>query len=186
MFKTYIFIDFETTELLNPVVTEMSVIAIDRVNYDRVIDKLVMCFNPDGRAIQPTASAMTGLTNDMLKNRKSFMTTGVNMLTEFIKAQPTPSCLLAHNGDQFDFDIIKSVDLPENVYTLDTLTLFRDMNVEKGLGFGSYRLADIYNHLFDHSPPNSHSAESDCVTLMKCFIEAGCVNYIDKSYRPPR
>ena len=34
----------------------------------------------------------------------------------------------------------------------------------------SYKLVDVYRRLYGHAPPESHRAEDDCITLLKCAL----------------
>lgn len=178
MFKTYVFLDFETTGLVNPVVTEMALVAID-ADCTRTVDKLVMCFDPIV-AISPKASELTGLTNAMLASRKTFSDVGVKMLNAFVEAQKLPACLVAHNGDDFDFEILAKtpgIRLPIEVFTVDTLHLFREM-----VKCRSYKLINVYNHLFGRMPAVSHGAEADCETLRECFMNLRCIEYVNRNF----
>lgn len=116
-FASFIFLDLETTGLQQPIeITELSMIAVERKHIlestktkvlPRILDKFTSCVQP-AKYIECLASSMTGLSNEGLENKKSFDTEFGEMVRSFILRQPQPVCLIAHNGDNFDFKILVS------------------------------------------------------------------------------
>lgn len=176
MFATYVFLDFETTGLVNPHVTSMSLIAL--ASETSLQSKLVTYHNPT-EPITDAAAKLTGLTKSRLQPFQPF---SPDLLLCFLRAQQPPVCLLAHNGNAFDFAILhdalkaSALQLPPNVYTVDTLDLFRELD------FGGCRLYQLHQTLFQCPPLVSHDAEQDCITLIKCFFKAGCDRHLAKYY----
>lgn len=185
MFKTFVFIDFETTDLYEPEVTEYCVLAVNRNFPERIREKLVICCSTC-KSISPNVSQLTGITNEMIENKCRFPEEGVHLLLEFMKLLPKPICLIAHNGDNFDFKILQETvesgrfHGPLNVYSIDTLSLFREMDGSK---HKSYKLSCVRERLFGVDDTiKEHGAEADCETLAKCFFKLGGIEYIESNY----
>lgn len=134
--KTFVYFDLEATGLRNsgkPRITELSLVAVnqhdvldmhDRINqlktkYDsisdivsrleklnpRVINKLTLCFYPM-TTIMPGVTAITGLDNYNLSGQSPFDAASVTMINSFLKRLPGPVCLVAHNGNYYDFPLL--------------------------------------------------------------------------------
>lgn len=180
MFSTYVFLDFETTGLVNPEVTASSLIAV--TDSTSLQNKLVTFHSTTG-PITEAAKSLTGLNNSDLRCFQPFVPCGIKLLLSFLAAQSPPVCLVAHNGTNFDFEIIfkalnaASLTFPASVYTVDTLELFREM------GFKKCKLVDLHQTLFECKPAVSHDAEQDCITLIKCFFKAECDQYLTTNYK---
>ena len=52
-------------------------------------------------------SSITGLDNYNLSGQGRFDNNAADMLNSFINRLPSPVCLLAHNGDVYDFPLLK-------------------------------------------------------------------------------
>lgn len=145
---TYVFFDLETTglpelEFYRTKITEMSFMAcsVDHMlstykeDIPRVLHKLTLCFNPYKR-IQLEASAITGLTNELLEQDNKFDTNAMTMIECFINKLQQPVCLIAHNGNKFDFPLFKKqYDLlnghfPENLRCCDSLLVFQQLELQ--------------------------------------------------------
>lgn len=67
----------------------------------------------------------------MLENENKFDENFVKLLNHYLLHLPQPVCLVAHNGDRFDFPIIqkqlKTLDmtLPDDTLCMDSLLFFR-------------------------------------------------------------
>ena len=73
----------------------------------RVLNKLSLCIYPMA-IIMPEVSDITGLDNYNLTDQTRFdKTTGV-LLNNFLERLPTPICLVAHNGNEYDFPLLKA------------------------------------------------------------------------------
>ena len=182
MIKSYTFLDFETTGLDNPEITEVCVLSSNKID-ERIKCSLHLCCKPVNKSIEDRASEITGLTDNMLTCYKPFIPHGINIVRSFLKLLPKPVCLLAHNGDNFDFkllkDALKSINkkLPDGVVLVDTLPLFREI-----VSIPAYNLEKIYEHIFLSPPNKSHTAFDDCETLVKCFYATKCDEHILKNY----
>ncbi|XP_055377252.1 DNA polymerase III PolC-type-like [Condylostylus longicornis] len=137
-FKTYAVFDIETTGLPHLNFNKVNIIefAVSTVSRDdivksktgetpRIINNLSLLFNPRMR-IDPESSKITGLDNYQLEHENSFDENAAKTIIGFFKHLQGPICLVAHNGDRFDFPILKkafekvNLSLPENVYCVDT------------------------------------------------------------------
>ncbi|XP_077983028.1 three prime repair exonuclease 2-like [Glandiceps talaboti] len=193
--KTFVFVDVETTDLIShnkpmPRITEIAMVAVHRkalVSLEdiRLKDKLLLCVDPITE-INRRASEITQLSNDILKGqeKQEFNTNILITIRHFIKRQSPPVCLVAHNGDTFDFKVLKS-ELErlsgkfENILCGDTLTAMiarRDRQEAKGCieGFpspkhqkGDLTLQTLYSKHVGTLLVNAHCAEDDAIALMK-------------------
>lgn len=117
--RTLVFFDLESTGLPSktiPVkITELCFWAVERSHFQaskpkeipRVTNRLNLCVNP-AITIDPKASEITGLNNGDLEHQSPFNKETVNVILNFLQRLQKPVCLIAHNGDKFDFPLIKS------------------------------------------------------------------------------
>ncbi|XP_061164842.1 uncharacterized protein LOC133173810 [Saccostrea echinata] len=142
---TLVILDLECTGLINPGarprVTELCLLSVQReelltpVGLPRVCNKLVMCINPK-KMIDPTASIVTGLYNDALEAQSPFDDDTITSISHFVSRLPQPICLLAHNGNGYDFKILNAElkriarTLPGEIYCADSLEALRALDTE--------------------------------------------------------
>ena len=135
--RTFVYFDLEATGLKSsgrPRVCELSLIAVDtsdipelhesllnsisvRRNEDtsiqvetfspRILNKLTLCVYPMA-TIVPLVSSMTGLDNYNLTGQSKFDRNIGNLIKIFLSCLPSPVCLVAHNGSQYDFPLLKA------------------------------------------------------------------------------
>jgi len=132
--KTLVFLDLEATGLKasgKPRVTEVCLLAVrvedlknmeegiirgrdrqsggalEQLLVPRVLNKLVLCVYPM-TTIMPTVTSITGLDNYNLTGQAVFDRDLVHSLQAFMDRLPKPACLLAHNGNKFDFPLLKA------------------------------------------------------------------------------
>ncbi|XP_055851005.1 three-prime repair exonuclease 1 [Episyrphus balteatus] len=102
----------------------------------RINHTLTLLFNPR-MMIHPESEKITGLDNYMLENESSFDDNAANVIISFLKHMQQPVCLVAHNGDKFDFPILKhalsklGLELPSNVLCIDSLGAIKDLDLAK-------------------------------------------------------
>ena len=78
-----------------------------------------------------------GLFNDHLESQKPFTPEMAKMVTSFLERLPPPVCLIAHNGNNFDYPLLhtemKRVNesLPGSLLCADSLECFREMMSEQ-------------------------------------------------------
>lgn len=144
--KTIAFFDLETTglpdlEFFKTKITELSIVAVsvDHLletksgDVPRVLHKLSICLNPYKR-IDLKSSEITGLTNEMLEHEKKFDKNTMNLLECFIFQLQQPVCLISHNGDNFDFPLLKKQyevhegAFPHSLKCCDSLPVFRKID----------------------------------------------------------
>lgn len=205
--ETYVFVDLETTglpEYENNMtrITEMCLLAVKRRHVvdasqetPRVQHKLKLCFNP-GWQISERASELSGLTNNLLENEPAFKMATFTLINTFLERLTKPICLIAHNGHNFDFPILKNhllrlgVSLSEDLRYADSMYGFYDIDMKdvktessegsvsrfsqpffnKGKPSVSYALGNVYERSFNSPAENTHTAEGDCFVLLKCFV----------------
>uniref|UniRef100_U5EQW5 Putative three prime repair exonuclease 1 n=1 Tax=Corethrella appendiculata TaxID=1370023 RepID=U5EQW5_9DIPT len=145
--NTFVFFDLETTglpqlEFGKTKITEISLIAVTKQHIleakndslPRALSKLTLCFNPQKR-IHLKSEEMTGLSNELLEKHSPFDENALKILTGFFQQQQQPVCLCAHNGNRFDFILLRNmfekfpnVKISDSVFCIDTLQLFRDLD----------------------------------------------------------
>ncbi|XP_071949226.1 three prime repair exonuclease 2-like [Antedon mediterranea] len=210
--KSFVFLDLESSALLpceRPKITEICLIAVHRSSINgstsstssppvipRVVDKMTLCLYPNK---QIHSGDMTGLDNSILleNEKKGFDSNLVDCINAFLNRQTKPVCLVAHNGERFDFPLLKTelnyidCSLPCDVLCVDSLIAFQDIddklearpeNQNNTLPVMSstsnehspskkrkvsYKLAEIYKRTFGKLPENVHNAEADVVTLIQ-------------------
>ncbi|XP_010588136.1 three-prime repair exonuclease 1 [Loxodonta africana] len=214
--QTLIFLDLEATGLpfSQPKVTELCMLAIHRCALEntpspqgppptvpplpRVVDKLSLCVAP-GKACSPAASDITGLSTAALAahGRQRFSANLVNLLRAFLQRQPQPWCLVAHNGDRYDFPLLQAelaalglASALDGAFCVDSITALKALEhasspSERGLR-KSYSLGSIYTRLFGQTPPDSHTAEGDVLALVSIcqWRPQALLQWVDAHARP--
>uniref|UniRef100_V5HZ96 Putative deddh 3'-5' exonuclease domain of three prime repair exonuclease n=1 Tax=Ixodes ricinus TaxID=34613 RepID=V5HZ96_IXORI len=88
-------------------ITEIALVAIERTNFKeglRYVHKLTFCVKPRN-AIMEDASRITGLDNEQLEGCPTFEKVAP-LVERFLQVLPQPVCLLAYNGNGFDFPLL--------------------------------------------------------------------------------
>ncbi|KAI4471721.1 three prime repair exonuclease 1 2 [Holotrichia oblita] len=141
--QNFIFFDIETTglpyeEYNKTRITEMCFVAVQGEHislgvYPRVQNKLSLCFNPQ-KMISPIATELTGLSNELLEYQSTFNANTSEMIIKFLELHRKPLCLVAHNGDRFDYPILKAelhktgCKLYDDILCIDSLEMFRQLD----------------------------------------------------------
>lgn len=141
--ESYVFFDIETTglpwlEKNRTKITELSFVVALRKDVIVTphgslppVSKLSLVFNP-GRPIDPEAVKLNGLSNDLLRHAPVFRQK-IETIVSFLKELPKPVCLVAHNGNRFDFKILlaefndANMLLPDDLLCVDSLIGFRQI-----------------------------------------------------------
>ena len=97
--NTWVYMDLESTGLERdrPTITELSLVAVEPRHIcekPRVLNKLVLCFNPDGASFDEYALTKTGLNPDNLSAQPRFSENTVWLLDAFLGSLPGPVCLV--------------------------------------------------------------------------------------------
>ncbi|XP_011836380.1 PREDICTED: three-prime repair exonuclease 1 isoform X2 [Mandrillus leucophaeus] len=214
--QTLIFFDMEATGLpfSQPKVTELCLLAVHRCALEspptsqgppptvppppRVVDKLSLCVAP-GKACSSAASEITGLSTAVLAahGRQCFDDNLANLLLAFLRRQPQPWCLVAHNGDRYDFPLLQAelamlglTSALDGAFCVDSITALKaveraDSPSEHGPR-KSYSLGSIYTRLYGQSPPDSHTAEGDVLALLSIcqWRPQALLRWVDAHARP--
>ncbi|THD23604.1 Three prime repair exonuclease [Fasciola hepatica] len=117
LLSTIVFFDLETTGLprcgFKPEITELCMLAVSRFALEqtdaslRVQNKLTICCRPRGD-IQRQAASISGLDKNNLFHQKEFDSTAVELIQAFISRLDPPICVVAHNGNRFDFPLLRT------------------------------------------------------------------------------
>jgi len=73
----------------------------------RVLNKLTLCIFPM-KTIYPNVTQITGLDNYNLEGQGQFSSSTHQSLSSFLSLLEKPVCLLAHNGDKYDFPLLQA------------------------------------------------------------------------------
>ncbi|VDL59188.1 unnamed protein product [Hymenolepis diminuta] len=145
--------------------------------------------------IQSQAASLAGLNASNLNFHKDFDDNALQLITCFLHHLTPPICIVAHNGYNFDFPLLKSELTRANGYSSklsdrngdaifcsDSLHLFRDFDYflvspdDKGLAKltsqviksqNLFSLSNIYERVFCKSLDTGHTAEGDCMAMIK-------------------
>ncbi|XP_021028672.1 three-prime repair exonuclease 1 [Mus caroli] len=214
--QTLIFLDLEATglPLSRPKVTELCLLAVHRHALEntsisqeqpppvprppRVVDKLSLCIAP-GKACSPGATEITGLSTAELEvqGRQRFDDNLAILLQAFLQRQPQPCCLVAHNGDRYDFPLLQaelarlSTSSPlDGTFCVDSIAALKALEqASSPSGHGprkSYSLGSIYTRLYGQAPTDSHTAEGDVLALLSIcqWKPQALLQWVDKHARP--
>uniref|UniRef100_A0A8C2VD10 exodeoxyribonuclease III n=2 Tax=Chinchilla lanigera TaxID=34839 RepID=A0A8C2VD10_CHILA len=214
--QTLIFLDLEATGLpgSQPKVTELCLLAVHRCALEssapcqgrppavppppRVVDKLSVCVAP-GKACSPAASKITGLSTAELvaHGRQHFDNNLANLLLAFLQRQPQPWCLVAHNGDRYDFPLLRAelamlglAGALDGAFCVDSITALKALEQSNSASERgprrSYSLGSIYARLYGQAPADSHMAEGDVLTLLSVcqWRPQALLQWVDAHARP--
>ena len=153
--KTLVYFDLEATGLKSsgkPRISEISLVAVNtqdvldlnlrilehvkKIKNDdymlqtecllpRVLNKLTICVYPMA-IIMPQVSSITGLDNYNLTGQARFDKNTGDLLNIFLERLPSPVCLVAHNGNFYDFPLLKAelekagVELGSRILCIDS------------------------------------------------------------------
>ena len=222
--KTLVYFDLEATGLKSsgrPRISEMSFVAVNsedvmelylkiqnnlrnKNNQDyllqvesmlpRVMNKLILCVYPMA-IIMPEVSDITGLDNYNLTNQSRFdKTTGI-LLNNFLDRLPKPICLVAHNGNNYDFPLLKAemekahIKLGSDILCADSYVgmkaIFQKRKELTGIEETekqSFSLINLHKLLLGYEPILSHGAEADCISLLRTTAALGkeWIEWIEK------
>ena len=127
--NTLVYFDIEATGLKSsgkPRICEISLVAVntqDVLNLGvtrkednqfcevsflpRIVNKLTLCVYPMAVVI-PLVSDLTGLDNYNLSGQSTFNKNTSELINNFLSSLPAPVCLIAHNGNAYDFPLLKA------------------------------------------------------------------------------
>lgn len=133
--------------------------------YDSTLDKTFVKFINPGCPIPAEASAITGITNEMVANAPDFAT----IAAQFIEFCGNDCVLIAHNNDKFDRPILEAeaarsgVKLPSWPY-IDTLKWSRKYRSD----LPSHALQAL-REVYGFAANQAHRALDDVIMLHKIF-----------------
>ena len=152
--NTLVYLDLEATGLKNsgrPRITEISLVAINTkdiislqgqiLSYlqkernqsnwmqvetilPRMMNKLTLCVYPMA-TIMPEVTRITGLDNYNLTGQARFDKHLGDLINAFLARLPSPICLVAHNGQMYDFPLLKA-EMRQAGSTLKSSILYVD------------------------------------------------------------
>ena len=85
---------------------ESSLIQLRKLS-PRIVNKLTLCIYPMA-TIVPLVSDITGLDNYNLTGQSKFSKSTGDLINSFLSHLPAPVCLVAHNGNDYDFPLFKA------------------------------------------------------------------------------
>ncbi|XP_078490991.1 three-prime repair exonuclease 1-like [Ciona intestinalis] len=197
--KTQVYLDLEATGLRQSKITELCMVAvtIDSLqaseigSVPRIVDKLVLLVDPD-KTIEDHASSITKLNNQIIEEsfKPKFNAQTSEIIAAFLERQASPICLVAHNGMDFDFPLLKKHIRASNsnqaifseIRCSDSLLGMRKL---RGRVRQSCKLEDVFRRSFPRTPStNQHQAEDDVIKLMKIVrLNYLLGSWINNNYR---
>ena len=203
--KTLVYFDLEATGLRDigrPRISELSLIAVgshcihdlhidiqthirrkNKVNkietmLPRVLNKITLCVYPM-TTIKPEVTDITGLDNYNLFDQAKFDEETAKLLIGFLARLPPPICLVAHNGNLYDFPLLKAelekvnIQMSPDILCADSYVGFKSLFQEIQDKPKSFSLINLHRHLLGVFPTKSHGAEEDCLTLLRTTAAFG-------------
>merc|ERR1712168_985823 len=92
--------------------------------------------------IPDVVTDLTGLSNELLEHQSRFKAETVQLLKLFLENLPQPICLVAHNGDRYDYPLLQAElfhtglqNLIGEFYVIDSLPALKyifDQEVQDG------------------------------------------------------
>lgn len=157
---TYVVFDLETTGLF-PAVNEIIEFGAVKVQKGTIIDRIDIFIKPE-KSVPDFITEITKITNDMLKNSKSFKEE-YNTIKDFIG----DSVLIAHNGADFDMKFLNYECFKNNLPEFDNM-LIDTMNVSRAINpFKSHRLGYIASkYKIEYDELTAHRADYDAEVLL--------------------
>ena len=153
----------------------------------RVLNKLTLCVYPMA-TIMPEVTDITGLDNYNLTDQHWFDANTGALLNIFLARLPSPVCLVAHNGNAYDFPLLKaemekaSIHLGSEILCADSYigmkAIIQNSNkliesVDKQRHPVTFSLVNLHKHLLSCKPSSSHGAEADCLALLRTTAALG-------------
>ena len=83
------------------------------------------------------SGAYLGLSNDLLEHQGCFSSDVVDILNKWLNMNQKPICLVAHNGNRFDYPILRAEiektgnGLCENIMCVDSIEAFKNIDNNK-------------------------------------------------------
>ena len=199
--KTIVYFDLESTGLQDsgrPRISELSFLAVKtedflklhseiiddiskKVNIERlprIINKLTLCVYPMALVTQD-ASTITGLDNYNLSGQAKFDSCTVKLINSFLYRLPGPICLVAHNGDRFDFPLLKAEldkcggNMDRNLLCADSYIAMRNILESNNSTKISFSLVNLFKYFYGRTPVSAHGSEADCLSLLKITAAVG-------------
>ena len=204
--ESYVFFDLETTTIHNAKITEICLSAVHVSSLldtepglmPRIQDKMLMVVDPNA-PIEPEASQISGLSNSLISNscKPTFGACTAWAIAQFLNQQSGNICLVAHNGDSFDFPLLKKaldqyfelLAFPQNMFCADSLKAMRAFFCEERLSQSSQNpsqsqpetsttdrvpscaLKKVYERFFPEHSQDFHNAEADVNALIRIFCQ---------------
>lgn len=134
-------------------------------NEPRINHNMTLVFNPF-MSIHPESERITGLCNEILEKESPLDENAATLILNFLKHLQKPVCLVAHNGNKFDFPILKDalskvgVELPSDILCLDSLPTFKTLDLLKN---------EAENDLEDFCPLSDTDLKTDIKTRHNSF-----------------
>jgi len=173
----------------------------------RCAHSLNLVLNP-GKNVRPAVSESSGIFNCDLDTHSKFSehhALAIKSFFNLISAVDPNFCLVAHNGNTWDFKMLKkTVEEQKNVRfefqmnTCDSMAAFKQIDKDK-LWLSSvpkffndalrkseksnYALGTLYERIYNKKPPQSHSALADCKTMLECSLFYGVrfLNFLSRN-----
>ena len=147
----------------------------------RIMNKLTICIYPMV-TVMPEVALITSLDKYNLSGQAKFDKNTGEMINTFLSRLPSPVCLVAHNGNNYDFPLLKtemekaSTSLEPHILCADSYLGIKEIfkrrenvvSVEEDFSIPvSFSLTNLHTHFFGKPPRISHGSEADCFALLR-------------------
>jgi DNA polymerase III epsilon subunit family exonuclease len=160
-FADFTAVDIETTGRETGTAQVIEIAAV-RVRGGEIVEEYSTLVKPR-IAIEPGATATHGISEADVANAPYF-----EEIWDRLRAFCGRDVLIAHNGNQFDFPIIRRMAADLGLEGADQLTTYDTLPLARELHEGSAKLTDLAKR-FDIDAGQSHRALDDTRTLAKVF-----------------
>ncbi|KAL5278881.1 TREX2 family protein [Megaselia abdita] len=173
-----------TTEMSSSVPSTSS--SIGRTDMPRIIHKLNMLFSPSN--CKNLGKAALPLKADVLKKEcNGFNRAAANAIVNFLDSQMKPVCLVAQNGQNYVFPLLKrtmkgtcGVNMTRDLLCYDTTDFLKEKTAptvdiqNPEIPGGSYRIEGVYQKIFGtENEPTIDRAETSVNMLLRILMNLG-------------
>lgn len=183
---SFVILDLETTGFEKPdnpaEIVEISLVAVKKSSFigttfnPRLYEKWRTPVKPR-KKIGEDATKAHGFTNEDLEHCEEFNEQMAMKIKTLVEMQSMPVCLVAHNGHEFDFRILRrqmdsvGVFFEKDVYCCDSLEAFwTQAGIPPNQRRRGFKVEDLYRKHVGGKIENAHTAEGDVFALMQILL----------------
>lgn len=170
--KIFLF-DLESTgtDTATDRVVQIAFVLLDPETLEPEGEPISVLINPE-RSIPEGATAIHGITNEMLKGKKTF-----GQIAGRLKDAMNGCDMAGYNSNAYDVPLLvheflrcgQSVPFDENTLFLDVFQIYRKLN--------SFKLTDVYERMFNEPLTDAHDAAADVKATTRIFAALVAQNH---------